>query len=83
MANHASAVKRMRQNEKRKLRNKAIRSRINTLAKKVLTTKEKENAEVYLKEAVSLLDKAAVKKRIHKNNASRKKAKLTKYVNNL
>jgi len=83
MANHASAVKRARQNETRRLRNKAIHSKINTLVKKVLSTSEKEQAEVILIEAVSSIDKAASKGKLHKNTAGRKKARITKYVNTL
>lgn len=83
MANHASAVKRMRQNETRRLRNKNVRSKVTTLVKKVLNTGEKEQAEVSLKQAVSVIDKAASKGRIHKNTAARKKARLTKHVNKL
>lgn len=83
MATHASAVKRARQNEKRKARNKAEASRVNTVVKNVLNAKSKEDAEPKLKEAVSALDKAAVKGKLHKNNAARKKATLTKHVNKL
>ena len=63
--------------------NKAVKSRVNTLVKKVLDSTKKEEAEKSLKEAVSMLDKASVKNRIPKNTASRKKAKLTKHVNSL
>lgn len=83
MATHASAVKRARQNEKRKARNKAEASRVTTVVKNVLNSKSKEEAEPKLKEAVSALDKAAAKGKLHKNNAARKKATLTKYVNKL
>ena len=83
MATHASAVKRARQNEKRRIRNRVVTSRVTTLVKGVLNTKEKEEAEKKLKAAVSALDKAAVKGKLHKNTAARKKAKLTKHVNKL
>ncbi len=83
MANHASAVKRMRQNETRRIRNKAVRSKVSTLVNKVLTSTDKEQANVVLKQAVSAIDKAAVKGKLHKNTAARKKARLTKHVNKL
>jgi small subunit ribosomal protein S20 len=83
MANHASAVKRMRQNETRRIRNKAVKSKVSTLVNKVLTSTDKEQANVVLKQAVSAIDKAAVKGKLHKNTAARKKARLTKHVNKL
>ena len=83
MANHASAVKRMRQNETRRVRNKAVKSKVSTLVNKVLTSTDKEQANVVLKQAVSAIDKAAVKGKLHKNTAARKKARLTKHVNKL
>jgi small subunit ribosomal protein S20 len=49
----------------------------------VLETTDKEDAEKYLKEATSYLDKMASKGIIHQNKAARRKAKLTKHVNNL
>ncbi len=83
MAQHKSALKRARASERREERNKTAVSRVKTLVKKVYSTKDKEQAEKALKEAVSTLDKTASKGRIHKNNASHKKAALTKYVNSL
>ena len=83
MANHASAVKRMRQNETRRKRNKAIKSKVNTLVSKVLTEDKKEQGEIVLKQAVSAIDKAQAKGKLHKNTAARKKARLTKHVNKL
>lgn len=83
MANHASAVKRMRQNETRRVRNKAIKSKVTTLVNKVLDSTEKEQADVILKQAVSEIDKAASKGKLHKNTAARRKARLTKHVNKL
>lgn len=83
MANHASAIKRARQNETRRVRNKAIKSKVNTLVNKVLETNEKEQAEVILKKAVSAIDKAASKGKLPKNTAARRKARLTKHVNKL
>ena len=83
MANHKSAKKRIRTNEKRRLRNKASLSKGKTLMKKVFDSGDKAAGDVNLKEAVSFLDKTAGKGRLHKNNVARKKARLTKFVNNL
>ncbi len=83
MAHHKSAKKRIRQNEKRRLRNQASRSKINTLSKKVLKAENKEEAVKLLKEAVSFIDKMVSKGRLHKNTAARRKSRLTRYVNGL
>jgi len=83
MANHKSAKKRIRTNEKKRVINKLTSSRIKSTMKKVLGTEKLEDAEKNYKEAVALLDKSATRGRIHKNNASRKKSQLTKHVNSL
>lgn len=83
MAHHKSAKKRIRTSEKRQEMNKNASSRMKTLVRKVFSTQNKEEAENNLREAVSVLDKNVLKGRLHKNNASRKKSSLTKYVNNL
>ncbi|MEJ2616931.1 MAG: 30S ribosomal protein S20 [Ignavibacteriaceae bacterium] len=83
MASHKSAKKRIRTTERRKTINKNNESKIKTLVKKTLNSANKEEAEKAYKEAVSVLDKSITKGVIHRNNAARKKAALTKYVNNL
>ncbi len=86
MPNHKSALKRMRQNEKRRLRNKAYKTRVKNMIKKVkffVEKKDLENAIKSLSEATSLIQKVAAKGIIHKNNASRKISKLACMVNAL
>lgn len=83
MPQHKSAIKRVRQNEKRRQRNQAQRSKMKTLIKNVLEMTDKEEAEEAFKEASSFLDRMASRNLIHKNYAARKKAKLAKHVNNL
>lgn len=83
MANHKSAKKRIRQSEKRRVRNQAAQTKMKTLIRKVHTTKEKVAAEVVLKDAVSFIDKSVTKGRLHKNTAARKKSSLTRHVNSL
>ena len=81
MAQHKSAVKRIRSSEKRKLRNTGQESALKTVIKKVRGEKDKAKAAVALKEAVSLLDRLAQKRVIHPNKASNQKSKLTRLVN--
>ena len=77
------AIKRVRQAEKRKKHNRARKSKMRTLIKDVMSATDKKEAEKLLKEAVSYVDRMSVKGIVHKNNAARKKAALTKHVNSL
>ena len=84
MAHHKSAKKRIRRNEKRRLRNKAVRSRMKTEIKKLLSAvaeKNAEKAEQLLPQVISVIDSAKSKGVIHKNNASRRVSRLTRLVN--
>ena len=83
MASHKSAKKRIRTTERRRNINKNNESKIKTLVKKTLNSTNKEEAEKTYKEAVSVLDKSVTKGVLHRNNAARKKAALTKHVNSL
>jgi small subunit ribosomal protein S20 len=83
MPRHQSAVKRVRQNEKRRQRNQSQVSKMKTLVKKALETTEKEEAEEAFKKATSYLDKMAAKGLVHQNYAARKKSKLAEHVNSL
>ena len=86
MANHKSAIKRARQSEDRRLRKRSRKTRMKNVLKVVeeaVTQKSPEAAAVALKDAVSILDKAAGKGLIHKNKASRKISRLTRRVNAL
>ena len=84
MANHKSAIKRARQNEDRRLRNKATKTRVKNIVKKVrlaVSENASETAVENLNEAKSVLQNAAKKGVIHKNTASRKISRLAKSVN--
>ncbi|GMU96259.1 MAG: 30S ribosomal protein S20 [Ignavibacterium sp.] len=81
MAHHKSAKKRIRSSERKRLVNKMAESRIKTMYKKVLATDKKEEIEKLYKEAIALIDRNSAKGIIHKNNASRKKAALTRHFN--
>ena len=86
MANNLSAVKRQKQSEKRRLRNKMIKSRIKTWARKVREAVTEKKTEVALKnfeEFKSLIDRAVSKGVYHKNNAARKKSRMYRLVNSL
>ncbi|MEJ7846556.1 MAG: 30S ribosomal protein S20 [Pyrinomonadaceae bacterium] len=86
MANHKSAVKRVRQNEKRNLINRGNRSKLRTQIKKLRTAlggTDKAQSTELLNPTVSLIDKAVNKGLIHRNTAARYKSRLTKHVANL
>ncbi|MGX9986159.1 30S ribosomal protein S20 [Chryseobacterium sp. POL2] len=83
MANHKSALKRIRQNEKRKLRNRYYHKTARTAMKVLRNETEKSVATEQLPTVISLLDKLVKKNIIHKNKAANLKSKLTKHVNKL
>jgi small subunit ribosomal protein S20 len=86
LANHKSALKRARQNEERRQRNRARKTRMKNVVKAVeqaIATSSPELAAEKLKEAVSVIDKTASKGVIHKNKAARKISRLTRHVNDL
>lgn len=83
LANIKSAIKRNKQNEKRRLHNRVFRGRARTFVSKArvaLDTGDMESAEAQVKAAVKALDKAAEKGIIHKNNAARRKSRLMKQL---
>lgn len=83
MPQHKSAKKRLRQNKKRQEANRARRSKLRTLVRKVLESTEKEQAEKNLQEAMSFIDRASTKGILHENTAARKKSRMTRHVNSL
>lgn len=86
MANIKSAKKRVLVAETKTARNKAIRSKVKTMIKKVeaaIAAGDKAAAQASLLVAISEIDKAASKGVYHKNTASRKVARLTKAVNGI
>ncbi|GAB4479599.1 MAG: 30S ribosomal protein S20 [Anaerolineae bacterium] len=83
MANTKSAKKRMRRNEKRRIRNRLHRTTARTMVKRArvaIAGGEMETSVEAVREAVRALDKAASKGVIHKNNASRRKSRLMKHL---
>lgn len=86
MAHSRSAKKRVLVAERNRERNQAVKSRVKTMTKKVLTTvdtKDVEAAKAALSVAYKELDKAVSKGIMKKNTASRKKARLAAKVNTL
>jgi small subunit ribosomal protein S20 len=83
MAHHKSAIKRIGTNEISRENNRQYRSKLNRIIKAVVTSEKKEEAEPKLKEAVSLLDRLAVKGIIHRNKAANQKSRLTKFIRKL
>ncbi|MBC8200046.1 MAG: 30S ribosomal protein S20 [Desulfobacteraceae bacterium] len=86
MANHKSALKRARQNEERRMRNKTTMTKVKNIVKDVRLAAGKESNETVLNklnQAQSIIDKAAKKGTIHKKNASRKISRLAGLVNSI
>ncbi|MDK2981306.1 MAG: small subunit ribosomal protein [Chloroflexota bacterium] len=86
MANIKSAIKRNRQNEKRRLHNRIYRGSARTQvrnARVALAEGDKEKATTEVKAAIRKLDVAAAKGIIHKNNAARRKSRLMKQLNSM
>lgn len=80
MANHKSALKRIRSNEAKRLRNKYQHKTARTFIKRLRETTDKKQGEELLTQVVSMVDKLAKKNIIHKNKAGNIKSSLTKHV---
>lgn len=83
MANHKSALKRIRSNEAKTLRNKYQHKTTRTAVRKLRAATDATEAAEQLKTVSALLDKLARKNVIHKNKAANIKSSLTKLVNGL
>jgi len=80
VANIKSQMKRNRQNEKRRTRNRAVRSELNTREKAAVDAVGTESEAETLRLAIKRIDKAAAKGMLHKNTAARKKSRLVARV---
>ena len=80
MANHKSALKRIRSNEKKRLLNKYQHKTTRNAMRKLKGLESSKDAEALLPQVISMIDKLAKKNVIHSNKASNLKSKLTKYV---
>ena len=83
MANNNSAIKRIRQANKKKLHNRYYIKSTRTAIKRLRTTTDKEKAAELLPQVSSMLDKLAKRNMIHKNKANNLKSKLAIHVNKL
>lgn len=86
MANHKSALKRIRQNQKRRIYNRSFRNRARTfvkMAREEIDSGKTDSAVEATKAAIRDLDMAASRGIIHKNNASRRKSRLMKQLHAL
>jgi len=80
MANHKSALKRIRSNEAKRLRNKYQHKTTRNAVRNLRALTDKKEAEALLPNVVSMLDKLVKNNIIHKNKAGNIKSKLTKHV---
>ena len=83
MPQHKSAVKRVRQTEKRRNRNRKHTSKMRTLVKRLEQEEDKQKALSLLNEVKACLDKLAARRIIHRNKAANYKSSLEKKVNQL
>ena len=83
MANHKSAIKRIRQSEKRRLLNKYFHKTTRNAVAKLKAMSDKKEATALFPKVVAMLDKLTKRNIIHRNKASNLKSKLSKRVNAL
>jgi small subunit ribosomal protein S20 len=83
MANHKSALKRIRSSEKKRVLNRYQHKSTRTVIKKLRETENKEEAQKMFPEVVSMIDKLAKKNIIHDNKAANLKSQLAKHVASL
>jgi len=83
LPHHKSAAKRIRQDKKRRARNRAVKSEVKLVVKKVTAVTDSEEGAKILPEVNSVIDKAAKKGVLHWRTAARKKSRLAKQVKSL
>ena len=83
MANHKSSIKRIRQEEKRRLHNRYYGKTMRNIVRKLRATTSKEEAVALYPKVQKLLDKLAKTNLIHKNKAANLKSKLAAHINKL
>lgn len=81
MANHKSAIKRIRSNDAKRVRNKYYAKTTRTFLKKLRTSEDKNEMVSLLPKVSSMLDKLAKRNIIHKNKAANLKSSIAKRVN--
>jgi small subunit ribosomal protein S20 len=83
MANHKSAIKRIRSNDAKRVENRYYAKTTRNAIKGIRNAADKKEAESKLSDIISMIDKLAKKNIIHKNKAGNLKSKLTKHVTSL
>ncbi len=83
MANHKSALKRIRQTEKKRLNNKYYAKTTRNAVKKLRLSEDKDESVKLYPEVVAMIDKLAKRNVIHKNKASNLKSKLALQINRM
>lgn len=83
MPQHKSAVKRVRQSAKRRLRNRDHRAQVRTMIKDLQSTTAREEADTKLNAIKAKLDRMATKHLVHPNRAAHIKSRLEKFVHSL
>ena len=80
MANHKSALKRVRQDAKKRVQNRYFKKSTRTSIKNLRDMTDKKEAETFLPKVISMIDRLAKHNNIHKNKAANLKSKLTRFV---
>ncbi len=83
MANHLSAIKRIRQNETRRLHNRYFQKSMRNAVRKFRSLEDKKEASEEMPKLYAIIDKLAKRNMIHKNKAANLKSSITKYANGL
>jgi small subunit ribosomal protein S20 len=83
MAHHKSALKRIRQNDKRRLQNRYYKKSARTAIKNLRDLKDPAEANTFLPKVVSMIDRLARRGNIHKNKAANLKSGLMKHISGL
>ena len=83
MANHKSAIKRIRQTKTRNVKNRLQHKTARNAIKSLKETSNKKDADKLFADVTSMLDKLSKNKVIHKNKSANLKSKLSKHVNSL
>jgi small subunit ribosomal protein S20 len=83
MANHKSAIKRIRQNQARRLRNRYYARTMRNAIRKLRSSNDKNEAMEFFPKVVSLIDRNVKRNLVHKNKAANLKSKLNRKINTL
>ncbi len=83
MAHHRSALKRIRQTEKRRLQNRYYKKAARTAVKNLRDLKDKAEAQTFLPKVISMIDRLAKRGNIHRNKAANLKSGLMRFVNTM